>query len=89
MRLNSLKDPFVHNAYATVRPQLNSRTMPTEREQETLERLYKEGHFKSENPSWRLSFLHEIDLMRQCKACGITRIIIVLLACYGLYSLIF
>ena len=89
MRLNSLKDPFVHNAYATVRPQLNSRTMPTEREQETLERLYREGHFKSDAPSWRLSFLHEIDLMRQCRLCGITRIVIVLLACYGLYSLFF
>ena len=63
--------------------------MPTEREQEMLEKMYREGQFKSENPSWRLSFLHEIDLMRQCRVCGITRVIVVLLACYGLYSLIF
>ncbi len=63
--------------------------MPTEREQEMLEKMYNEGQFKSDAPSWRLSFLHEIDLMRQCRVCGITRIVVVLLAMYGLYSLIF
>ena len=63
--------------------------MPTEREQETLEKLYAEGHFKEDAPSWRLSFLHEIDLMRQCKVCGVTRIVVVGLALYGLYSLFF
>ena len=63
--------------------------MPTEREQEMLEKMYREGQFKSDNPSWRLSFLHEIDLMRQCKVCGSFRIIIIGLACYGLYSIFF
>ena len=65
--------------------------MPTEREQSRYNDL---GHDVSQykydsRPGFRLHFLNHIDQMRQCPTCGSIRVIIMGLACFGLYSIFF
>ena len=86
MLLNSLKCPYAQLSSATLRPQLNTR-MPTEREQETLEKLYREGHFKEDRSGFRMPFMDRIEPCLMCNR--IRTVIIYSLACYGLYSLFF
>ncbi len=85
MLLNSLKCPFVHIMLAQSQPPLNTR-MPTEREQEVIERLYKQGHFKEDRSGFRMPFMDRIEPCYHC--ARIRTVIIYSLACYGLYSLV-
>ena len=85
MLLTRLKDPFVHIRLSQSQPQLNTR-MPTEREQEIIDKLYKQGHFKQDLSHARLPFLDQIE---PCYFCNRVRTVcIYLLALYGLYSLV-
>ena len=85
MLLTRLKDPSVHIMLSQSQPQLNTR-MPTEREQEEIERLYKQGHFKQDLSHARLPFLDQIE---PCYFCNRVRTVIIYsLALYGLYSLV-
>ena len=86
MLLNSLKCPYALFTPAHNVPPLNTR-MPTEREQETLEKLYKEGHFKEDRSGFRMPFMDRIEPCLMCNR--IRTVIIYSLACYGLYSLFF
>ena len=86
MLLTRLKDPYAQLSPPCCQPQLNTR-MPTEREQEVIDKLYKEGHFKQDLSHARLPFLDQIE---PCYMCNRVRTVIIYsLACYGLYSLFF
>ena len=64
--------------------------MPTEREHSKYTDL---GHdvakYKHDHSNFRLHFLNSIDQVRQCPVCGAIRIGVILLAMYGVYSLLF
>ena len=45
--------------------------------------------YKSDASQFRLHYLRQMDQMRQCPTCSTVRIVVIGLACFGLYSIFF
>ena len=86
MLVRHLKDPYAQLTPTHNASPLNN-CMPTEREQEVIERLYKQGHFKEDRSGFRMPFMDRIEPCLMCNR--IRTVVIYSLALYGLYSIFF